>query len=166
MKRRQILTGFISLPLIASGGQISSSTANCNSEIVKSLTIDQLDAILREIGFITTKMQSEDKTPMLTFRAQGFKVAAWMQDSGTTLMLYCGFTDMHPPLDKINEWNMNYRFCRAMLDSDKEATLISDLNIQHGVTKEALEGLVTSFADNVSRWASYCEQNTANSGAK
>ena len=55
---------------------------------------------------------------------------------------YAGFLDLKPTLDVINAWNRDKRFGKAYLDSDLDAVIEWDVNLEHGVTRENLDAAV------------------------
>lgn len=84
------------------------------------------------------------------------EAAAGCQD----LNFYVGFRDIKPTLDAMNEWNRTHRFGRAYLDSELDAALDFDLNIDGGVSKANLEssfGLWASLLDEFSAYVGYTE---------
>lgn len=55
------------------------------------------------------------------------------------LNFYAGFSDLKPTVDSINDWNRNKRFGNAYLDSDLDAVIEFDVNLEFGVTRENLD---------------------------
>jgi hypothetical protein len=92
--------------------------------------------------------------PFFTFRAEGYKVAAFTNDS-SYLQLYNGFTDVSPTLATVNQWNQTNSFSRAYVDKDGNAALESDMILTGGVTRDNIEMFVKTFRDSVARWARF-----------
>jgi len=55
------------------------------------------------------------------------------------LNFYAGFSDIKPTLEAINSWNRDKRFGRAYLDSDLDAVIELDVNLQYGVSRDNLD---------------------------
>lgn len=55
------------------------------------------------------------------------------------LNFYAGFAELKPTVDAINDWNRNKRFGNAYLDSDLDAVIEYDVNLEFGVTRENLD---------------------------
>ena len=54
------------------------------------------------------------------------------------LNFYAGFAEIKPTLDAINAWNRDKRFGNAYLDSDLDAAIEFDVNLEHGVSVDNL----------------------------
>ncbi len=52
---------------------------------------------------------------------------------------YAGFAELKPTVDAINDWNRNKRFGNAYLDSDLDAVIEFDVNLEFGVTRDNLD---------------------------
>ena len=55
------------------------------------------------------------------------------------LNFYAGFAELKPTVDAINDWNRNKRFGNAYLDSDLDAVIEFDVNLEFGVTRDNLD---------------------------
>jgi hypothetical protein len=55
------------------------------------------------------------------------------------LNFYAGFADLKPTVDAINDWNRNKRFGNAYLDSDLDAVIEFDVNLEFGVSRDNLD---------------------------
>ena len=124
--------------------------------IFTSMTLEQFQKILQAMGFECTRNKdtSGKDEEYFTFRAEGYKVAAFVPDP-TFLELYNAFTDVGLTPAIVNEWNQMNRFSRAYVDRDGNATLEDDLILSGGVTRENVEMFVKTFRDTVSRWARF-----------
>ena len=71
------------------------------------------------------------------------------------LNFYVGFRDIKPTLDAINEWNRTHRFGRAYLDSELDAALDFDLNVDGGVSKANLESSFSLWASLLDEFSAY-----------
>lgn len=142
----------------------SSSSANAAESITKpsdstmftTITLEAFQKILQGMGFECTRDKDEkgNEASFFTFRAEGYKVAAFVPDP-SFVELYNAFTDVGLTPIVVNEWNQMNRFSRAYVDKDGNATLEDDLIVSGGVTRENVEIFVKTFRDTVSRWARF-----------
>jgi len=54
------------------------------------------------------------------------------------LNFYAGFAGLKPTMDSLNAWNRDKRFGRAYLDSDLDAVIEYDINLEYGVSRDNL----------------------------
>ncbi len=135
-------------------------TKTTDSTIVTSMTLEVFQRIVQGMGFECTRgkdANGKDET-FFTFRAEGYKVAAFVPDP-SFLELYNAFTDVAPTPTVVNEWNETNRFSRAYVDKAGDATIEDDLILSGGVTRENVEMFVTTFRDTVARWARFVIDN-------
>lgn len=63
-----------------------------------------------------------------------------------SLQLYAGFAmKQKPTWAMINEWNQEYRYGRAYLDSEGDPVLEADLSLEGGITPGALQKWVSNY---------------------
>jgi hypothetical protein len=144
-----------STPTKSKASSNDTATKKTDSTIITSMTLEAFQQIVQKMGFECTRGKDEsgkDET-FFTFRAEGYKVAVLIYPS--SVMLYCGFTDVHPTLSTVNEWNVNNRFSCSYVDKEGTATLESSLIFSGGVTHETLEVFIKTFRDSVGRWARF-----------
>ena len=55
------------------------------------------------------------------------------------LNFYAGFLDLKPKQEDINSWNRDKRFGKAYIDTDGDAVVEMDLNLEHGVSSDNLK---------------------------
>ncbi|WP_421759793.1 YbjN domain-containing protein [Devosia sp.] len=68
---------------------------------------------------------------------------------------YAGFTDTKPTLDAINDWNRSKRFGKAYLDSELDAVIEYDVNLEHGVTRDNLDAAFSLWSQLVPEYAAF-----------
>ncbi|MDR3418989.1 MAG: YbjN domain-containing protein [Nevskia sp.] len=71
------------------------------------------------------------------------------------LDLYAGYLGVKPTLDKINGWNRDTRFARAYLDSDGDAGIDMDVNLEHGVGADNLDSTLSLWSQLVKKFTAY-----------
>jgi hypothetical protein len=131
------------------------------------MTLEAFQKIVQEMGFECTRgkdAKGKDET-FLTFRAEGYKVAAFVPEP-TFLELYNAFSDVASTPAVVNEWNQTNRFSRAYVDKAGNATIENDLILSGGVTRENVEIFVKTFRDTVSQWARFVIDHTPKDAQK
>ena len=135
----------------------AATSTTTDVRVITSMTSAEFQQTVQAMGFDCAR--GKDKTgkedPFFTFRAEGYRVAAFSADDSSYLQLYSGFTDVSPTLATANEWNRDNSFSRAYVDKDGNAGLESDLMLRGGVTSDNIEMFVTTFRDSVARWARF-----------
>ena len=78
-------------------------------------------------------------------------------DSGACedLNFYAGFADVKPTMDSMNAWNRDKRFGRAYLDSDLDAVIEYDINLEYGVARDNLNAAFGVWSLVLGEFASY-----------
>lgn len=118
--------------------------------VYTSVAPADVGAILRELG--VTYQQTTDSTgdPKYTFELRGYKAAlvSYGCEDGRcqSLQMWAGFSMEEPPsLLAVNEWNRTKRFGRAYLDAENDPVLESDLDLEGGVSAEAIGEWIRTF---------------------
>jgi hypothetical protein len=103
--------------------------------------VDEILALARGYGDATVETQP-DGHPRIAGMANGvpYQVFFLNCDSGPCedLDFYAGFAGIKPTLDAMNAWNRDKRFGRAYLDSDLDAVIEYDINLEYGVSRDNL----------------------------
>lgn len=139
----------------------SAYTAQAQS-IVDGNMVDEILNIARGYGSATLETQSNGD-PKISGRVEGVTYQVFFMNctdnaSCEDLNFYAGFLDNKQTLDVINAWNRDKRFGKAYLDSDLDAVVEFDVNLEHGVTRENLDaafGLWTLILDQYTTYIGY-----------
>jgi hypothetical protein len=120
------------------------------------MTLQSFQQFVQAMGFECTRGKDEagKDDSFFIFRAEGYKVAAFVNDASSVL-LYNVFNDVNPTLATVNEWNQNGSFSRAYINKEGNAVLENDLIVSGGVTHDNLEVFVKTFRDSIARWARF-----------
>ncbi len=119
---------------------------------VTQLSNSQLAAVLKRMGF--EYKPSEKKPDNLIVTMNGYKVL--LINYPNSIQLYAGFKSAGKvSLDTINTWNREKRFSRAYLDSDNDAVIESDLDLEGGVSNEAIDEFIRTFRNSLGNFAKY-----------
>jgi hypothetical protein len=110
--------------------------------VVTQLSNAQAAAVLKRLGF---EYKLADKDPSnFVFTMEGYKIV--LLNYPNSLQLYAGFkSGGKVTLETINTWNREKRFSRAYIDSDKDAVIESDLDLEGGVTNESIDEFIRTF---------------------
>jgi hypothetical protein len=110
--------------------------------IVTQLSNSQVAAALKRLGF---EYKATDKDPSnFVFTMDDYKVV--LLNYPNSIQLYAGFkSGGKVSLETINTWNREKRFSRAYIDSDKDAVLESDLDLEGGVSNGAIDEFIRTF---------------------
>lgn len=111
--------------------------------IIDGSQVDEILNIARGYGSATMEKQSNGD-PRITGKVDGVTYQVYLMNCTNNtncedLNFYAGFLDNKQTLDVINAWNRDKRFGKAYLDSDLDAVIEYDVNLEKGVTRENLD---------------------------
>jgi hypothetical protein len=112
-------------------------------DIVDGSMVDEILAIAKGYGNATLGAQSNGD-PKVSGRIEGISYQVYFYNCTDNancedINFYAGFLDNKPDLETINSWNRDKRFGKAYLDSDLDAVIEWDVNLESGVTRENLD---------------------------
>ena len=151
------------LKQFALAGRLAASAYTAQAQsIVDGNMVDEILNIARGYGSATLETQSNGD-PKISGRVEGVTYQVFFMNctdnaSCEDLNFYAGFLDNKQTLDVINAWNRDKRFGKAYLDSDLDAVVEFDVNLEHGVTRENLDaafGLWTLILDQYTTYIGY-----------
>lgn len=151
---RRAISTILCVPLLCSlaMGQTGSST----QKVITSTTLEDFQKQVQALGFDCSRGKDDkgkDDT-YFVFRAEGYKVAAFVS-SPNIIELDNVFTDVHPSLADLNEWNRDHSLSRVYIDASGDVVLQNEIQISGGVTSETLNLFITGFRDSVVKWARF-----------
>jgi hypothetical protein len=122
--------------------QRSGSTLTAQAGSVTKLSNSQAAAVLKRLGF---EYQPSEKDPSnLVFSMDGYKIV--LLNYSQSLQLYAGFnSNGKVSLETVNKWNKGKRFSRAYIDDENDAVIESDLDLEGGVSNEAIDEFIRTF---------------------
>lgn len=130
--------------LFAAALTLSGAGAVQAQELIDGTATTEILNIAR--GYGAANLETRDNgAPMITGKIDGVTYQVYFlncDDSGANcedINFYAGFLDNKQPLDLINAWNRDKRFGKAYLDSDLDAVLEFDVNLDYGVTPKNLD---------------------------
>ncbi len=137
--KKAILTIFLmtSMTIVSFGQQVQETSVYmyANSTMVEKI----LDA--KEIEFESLDLNSYQ------MKLNGFNVFIAVDDGDLilrTLILRTHFSDK-PSLNRINDFNMQYRWTRVYLDSYGDLTVAQELSFKGGITLENVNAFISTY---------------------
>lgn len=124
--------------------------------IITTMTLESLQTKIQAMGYECTRAKDDSgkNDTYVIFRAQGFKVAGFVP-APNVIELDNVFTDVHPTLETINQWNRENRFAFAYIGEDGSIILQSSLDLDGGVTHDGFATFINNFRDAVAKWAEF-----------
>jgi hypothetical protein len=118
-------------------------TAAQAQSLLDGSNTEEIVNIARGYGSANLETQSTGD-PMISGRVEGIAYQVFFLNCTDNancedLNFYAGFADNKPTLDVINAWNRDKRFGKAYLDSELDAVIEFDVNLEHGVSRENLD---------------------------
>jgi Putative bacterial sensory transduction regulator len=143
--------GMAALAVLAPAG---ATTAQTKEEIFHSVQAKQIESIFNEldIKFVKNQPKQAPDDTDFDFERKGFKIRFTLS-KGKMLWLSSYFPKA--PLERLNQWNVNAKFSRALLDrvGDREYSIVEwQLDAAGGVTKNMIRQFIARFEDEVVRF--------------
>lgn len=119
----------------------SGSTSRSSSEVITSISVGDLRSLLSDMGYEPRSLEGQDNAwavqmgdrPVLVrIGGEGKNLLLWSYVQGGSL-------------NKVNEWNKEKRFSRAYLDGDGDANVEWDIDLEGGVTVDAVREGIRTF---------------------
>ena len=129
-------------------------------DLVDGTDVDEVANIARGFGSVALDKASTGD-PMIKGRIEGvsyylfFRNCAEDHTQCEDLNFYAGFGDNKQTMEAINAWNRDKRFGKAYLDSDLDAVIEYDVNLEHGVTRENLDSTFQVWSLILKQYADY-----------
>jgi hypothetical protein len=146
--------------LILGGAFIAATAVSAQAQtIVDGSQVDEILNIARGYGSATMETQSNGD-PRITGKVEGVTYQVYFMNCTNNancedLNFYAGFLDNKQTLEVINAWNRDKRFGKAYLDSDLDAVVEFDLNLENGVTRENLDAAFTLWTLILDQYTTY-----------
>jgi Putative bacterial sensory transduction regulator len=130
-------------------------------KVYRSLTPAQVESILNEMGikFATTQPPSLPEDFDFDFERNNYKIRLTLS-KGKRLWISAFFPKA--ALEKINQWNINAKFSRAVLDrvKDREYAIIEyQMDAFGGTTDNMLKQFIRRFDNEVSAFEQFVRNN-------
>ncbi|MDC9824765.1 YbjN domain-containing protein [Devosia sp. ZB163] len=130
-----------------------------SQEIVDGSKVDEVVAIAKGYGTATLESQP-DGAPRIAGSIGDMTYYVFFMNCAADkacedLNFYAAFADIKPTLDALNAWNRDKRFGNAYLDSDLDAAIEYDVNLEHGVTRDNLDAAFSLWSVLLQQYADY-----------
>lgn len=127
--------------------------------VIDGSQIDEILNIARGHGSATLEKQSNGD-PKISGRIEGVSYQVFFMNCTNNancedLNFYAGFLDNKQTLEAINTWNRDKRFGKAYLDSDLDAVIEFDLNLEHGVSQKNLDAAFSLWSLVLGQYTTY-----------
>lgn len=155
MQPRSLLLGF--------GLAIGLAGAAHGQTVIDGSSVDEILNLAKGYGSAALETQTNGD-PKISGRIDGIPYQLYFMNCTDNancedVNFYSGFLDNKPDLETINAWNRDKRFGKAYLDSDLDAVIEWDVNLEYGLTRENMDA---AFA----LWWLMLDQYTTYIGAK
>ena len=112
------------------------------AQTIDGAAVDEIVALAHNYGSAELAAQNNGD-PRIAGEAGGIPYQLFFLncDAGGAcedINFYAGFSGVKPTLDAVNAWNRDKRFGRAYLDSDLDAVIEYDINLEYGVSRDNL----------------------------
>ncbi len=128
------------------------------AENIDGSAIDDIVRIAKGYGEASLETQGNGQ-PRIAGTVGGvpYQVFFLNCDSGACedLNFYAGFGGIKPTMDSMNAWNRDKRFGRAYVDSDLDAVIEYDINLEYGVARDNLNAAFGVWSLVLGEFASY-----------
>ena len=120
----------------------SGSTSRSSGEVITSISVGDLRGLLSEMGYEPRTLEGQDnawavqmadRPVLIRIGGEGKNLLLWSYVQGGSI-------------NKVNEWNKEKRFSRAYLDGDGDANVEWDIDLEGGVTVDAVREGIRTFA--------------------
>ncbi|AKR56054.1 hypothetical protein GCM10011321_07160 [Youhaiella tibetensis] len=129
------------------------------SDLVDGNDVDTILELARGYGSASLEKQ-DNGDPKIKGDIDGITYAIYFMNctkgkNCEDLNFYSGFLDLKPDMDVINAWNRDKRFGKAYLDSDGDAVVEMDLNLEHGISTDNLDADISVWSLVVGQYAEH-----------
>ena len=127
-------------------GQVSAAsgsegTSRSSGEVIMTISVGDLRSLLSEMGYEPRTLEGQDNAWAVQMGDR--PVLIRVGNGGKNLLLWSYVQG--GSLNKVNEWNKEKRFSRAYLDGDGDANVEWDVDLEGGVTVDAVREGIRTF---------------------
>jgi hypothetical protein len=146
--------------LVLAGAFVLSASAAAQAQtMIDGSQVDEIVNIARGYGSAALEQQSNGD-PKIAGRIEGVSYQVFFMNCTDNakcedLNFYAGFLDNKQTLEVINAWNRDKRFGKAYLDSDLDAVIEWDVNLEHGVSRANLDAAFNLWSLILDQYTTY-----------
>jgi hypothetical protein len=134
------------------------SAAPAFAQSIDGRAVGDIVTLAKGYGDATLETQA-DGNPRIAGSANGIPYQLFFLNCSSgaceDLNFYAGFSNVKPAMDAMNAWNRDKRFGRAYLDSDLDAVVEYDINLEYGVSRDNLNAAFGVWSLLVGEFAEY-----------
>ena len=119
----------------------SQSTSRSSGEVISSISVGDLRSLLSEMGYEPRSLEGQDNAGAVQMADRPVLIRVGGEGKNLLLWSYV----QGGSLDKVNQWNKEKRFSRAYLDGDGDANVEWDIDLEGGVTVDAVREGIRTF---------------------
>ncbi len=136
-----------------------SASGAWSQTMVDGTNVDEIANVARGYGSVTMDKASNGD-PMISGKIEGVSYYMFFRNCTDNancedLNFYAGFLDNKPTIDAINAWNRDKRFGKAYLDSDLDAVIEFDVNVEYGISDKNLDSTFSVWSLILKQFADY-----------
>jgi hypothetical protein len=156
---REILMGLraiLAAAVLVLGGAASVSA----QELIDGTNVDEVANVARGFGSVTMD-KADNGDPLINGKIEGVSYYLFFRncaDDNTNcedLNFYAVFPGNKPTMESTNAWNRDKRFGKAYLDSDLDAVIEYDVNLEYGVSPKNLDSSFQIWTLILKQYAEY-----------
>lgn len=133
-------------------------TAPALAQTIDGSATDDILALAQGYGEASLETQANGQ-PRIAGKVHGVPYQVFFLNCGSgtceDLNFYAGFGGIKPAMDSMNAWNRDKRFGRAYLDSDLDAVIEYDINLEYGVARNNLNATFGVWSLVLGQFAEY-----------
>lgn len=145
--------------ILGAGLALGLAAPSSAQTVVDGNSVDDILTIAKVYG--TAELETRDNgDPKISGRIDGIPYTLYFMNCTDRtdcedIQFYTGLIDIKPDLETINAWNRDKRFGRAYLDSDLDAVIEWDVNLEHGITLENMDAAYSLWWLLIDQYATY-----------
>jgi hypothetical protein len=146
--------------LILGGAMLLGTVVSAQAQaMIDGAQVDEILNIARGYGSASIESQSNGD-PKISGKIEGVTYQVFFMNCTDNtncedLNFYAGFLDNKQTLEVINAWNRDKRFGKAYLDSDLDAVIEFDVNLEHGVSRDNLDAAFSLWSLILDQYTTY-----------
>lgn len=126
------------LVLVLAVASVGFGQSDC---LFKEYDLADLASILQREGYDSIERTSDRS---IRFQFDGATYLLILQEDGD-LQMYCGLAGARVAFEDINDWNLNTRLTKAMIDEDGDPVMKADLLADAGINEDIVKTFVGYF---------------------
>ncbi|HHY48790.1 MAG TPA: YbjN domain-containing protein [Alphaproteobacteria bacterium] len=146
--------------LVLGGAVLAATAVSVQAQtLIDGSQVDEILNVARGYGSATLETQANGD-PKISGKIEGVTYQVYFMNCTNNqncedLNFYAGFLNNKQTLEAINAWNRDKRFGKAYLDSDLDAVIEFDLNLEHGISRGNLDAAFSLWSLILDQYTTY-----------